>query len=72
MDVNYRPSSGPDSCSSCANYQADGTCVVVEGPISGQYVSDLFQPTEGDMNPLPIDQPGVGGGDLASQLFGGL
>ena len=75
--VNYRAATGPESCGTCANFQADATCSVVMGPISVQNISDLYQPSEQDLNPDPgpdlsAGPVGMPGADVANQLFGGM
>jgi hypothetical protein len=44
-EVNYRPAgSSETNCGSCAHYQGDGICEVVDGTVSVNGVSDAWEP----------------------------
>jgi hypothetical protein len=44
----FRQSEGPENCGNCANFDGQSLCSVVEGPITPNSVSDLFQPKKED------------------------
>lgn len=68
--VSYRNATGPENCSSCVNFEGQGTCRVVAGTVSEGGLSDQYQPKEGVVDQALVEEQLFGPGGPAGPQAG--